>query len=144
MFRDRVLDPLCKDIETDLRLQVHSHLRVGDGDSNGLQNPFKSGNSASICDLSTFLQVGSGKIYLWWSTGWSIWSRGGFLKNVVHIITPNLSIWSEFKKSKFQKFHLTCFHQVFHQMLGYPPHFIVNMGISLHFYGTYSLHFSPD
>ena len=52
MFRDRVLDPLCKDIETDLRLQVHSHLRVGDN------NPFKSGSSATICDLSAFLQVG--------------------------------------------------------------------------------------
>ena len=34
---------------------------------------------------------------------------GRFLKNVVHIITPSLSIWSEFKKSNFQKFYLTSF-----------------------------------
>ena len=59
MFRDRVLDPLCKDIETDLRLQVHSHLRVGD------TNPFRSGNSATICDLSAFLQVGFRKILVY-------------------------------------------------------------------------------
>ena len=29
-FRQRVLEPLCRDIETELRLQAHSHLKLDD------------------------------------------------------------------------------------------------------------------
>ena len=53
MFRDHVLDPLCKDIETDLRLQVHSHLKVAGGGGGGQSNPFRN----NLCNLSPFLQV---------------------------------------------------------------------------------------
>ena len=41
---------------------------------------------------------------------------GGFLKNVVPRFTSHLTKWSEFKKSKFTNFHLTCFHHYFHHI----------------------------
>ena len=44
---DKILNPLCHDLETDLRLHVHSHLKLDD------QNPFKSG----LKNFSCFLQV---------------------------------------------------------------------------------------
>ena len=42
-----ILDPLCRDVETDLRLHIHSHLAVSD------RNPFKTG----VKDLAKFLNI---------------------------------------------------------------------------------------
>ncbi len=41
------MDPLCRDIETDLRLHIHSHLAVSD------RNPWKYG----VKDLARFLKI---------------------------------------------------------------------------------------
>ena len=46
-LEDKLLNPLCHDLETDLRLQVHSHLSLEEN------NPFKVG----LQDLSHFLKV---------------------------------------------------------------------------------------
>ena len=45
--KNKILNPLCYDLETDLRLHVHSHLKLDE------RNPFKSG----LQNLSQFLQV---------------------------------------------------------------------------------------
>ena len=42
-----LLDPLCREIETDLRLQIHLHLQLDD------RNPFKIG----LKDLSQLLKL---------------------------------------------------------------------------------------
>lgn len=46
-FKEKVLLPLCRDLETDLRLQAHSHLQLDD------RNPFK----VPLHDVSAFLKV---------------------------------------------------------------------------------------
>ena len=46
-FIDQILDPLCGALETDLRLQVHSHLQLDDS------NPFRNG----VKTLQSFLQL---------------------------------------------------------------------------------------
>ncbi|XP_061187838.1 WASH complex subunit 4-like isoform X2 [Saccostrea echinata] len=46
-FKEHLLDPLCQSIETDLRLQIHTHLQLDD------RNPFKVG----LKDLSHLLKV---------------------------------------------------------------------------------------
>ena len=46
-LNEKILNPLCHDLETDLRLHVHSHLRLDE------HNPFKIG----LQDLSHFLHV---------------------------------------------------------------------------------------
>jgi len=46
-FQQNLLDPLCREIETDLRLHIHMHLQLDD------RNPFKVG----IKDLATFLKL---------------------------------------------------------------------------------------
>ena len=43
----QILDPLCQHLETDLRLQAHSHLQLDD------RNPFKVG----LGDVSAFLSL---------------------------------------------------------------------------------------
>ncbi|TRY70485.1 hypothetical protein TCAL_05419 [Tigriopus californicus] len=48
IFENTILKPLCKDLETDLRLQVHSHLKLED------RNPFTSSVSK---DLSPLINV---------------------------------------------------------------------------------------
>eukprot|EP00095_Tigriopus_kingsejongensis_P002213 maker-scaffold351_size199180-snap-gene-0.29 protein:Tk02213 transcript:maker-scaffold351_size199180-snap-gene-0.29-mRNA-1 annotation:"hypothetical protein L798_09428" len=45
VFHETILDPLCRDLETDLRLQVHSHLKL---DS---QNPFQHVTSKDLSPL---------------------------------------------------------------------------------------------
>ncbi len=50
MLRDIILDPLCKDIEMDLRLHAHSHLQLDE------RNPFRQQGS-KLQDLSPFLQA---------------------------------------------------------------------------------------
>ena len=45
--KENILNPLCHDLETDLRLHVHSHLKLEE------RNPFKAG----LQDLSNFLHV---------------------------------------------------------------------------------------
>eukprot|EP01136_Pigoraptor_vietnamica_P005657 Opistho-1_new@37581 len=47
LLRTHLLDPLCREIETDLRLHIHSHLQLDD------RNPFKVG----LKDLSHYLKV---------------------------------------------------------------------------------------
>lgn len=47
MVEEDLLMPLCKDIETDLRLSIHRHLQLDD------RNPFKVG----LRDLATFLHI---------------------------------------------------------------------------------------
>ena len=42
-----LLEPLCRDIETDLRLHIHKHLQLQD------RNPFK----VSLKDLANFLKL---------------------------------------------------------------------------------------
>lgn len=42
-----ILDPLCRDIETDLRLHIHAHLAISD------RNPWKNG----VKDLSRFFKI---------------------------------------------------------------------------------------
>jgi WASH complex subunit 7 len=44
---EQIIDPLCRDIETDLRLHIHSHLKVADRD------PFKQG----VRDLARFVKI---------------------------------------------------------------------------------------
>ena len=44
----QILDPLCQHLETDLRLQAHSHLQLDD------RNPFKVGG---LGDVSAFLSL---------------------------------------------------------------------------------------
>ncbi|CAE1304616.1 MRT43 [Acanthosepion pharaonis] len=46
-LKEHLLDPLCRSIETDLRLHIHSHLQLDD------RNPHKVG----LKDLSNFLRV---------------------------------------------------------------------------------------
>ena len=46
-MKEYLLDPLCREIETDLRLQIHSHLQLDD------RNPFKVG----MKDMSQLLKV---------------------------------------------------------------------------------------
>ncbi|XP_064632766.1 WASH complex subunit 4-like isoform X2 [Lineus longissimus] len=46
-LKKHLLDPLCRDIETDLRLSIHAHLQLDD------RNPFKTG----LKDLSCFLKI---------------------------------------------------------------------------------------
>lgn len=46
-FQEHLLEPLCRDIETDLRLHIHMHLQLDD------RNPFKVG----VRDLSNFLKL---------------------------------------------------------------------------------------
>ncbi|CAH1784090.1 unnamed protein product, partial [Owenia fusiformis] len=46
-LKEHLLVPLCRDIETDLRLHIHSHLQLDD------RNPFKVG----LKDLSHFLKI---------------------------------------------------------------------------------------
>ena len=45
----QVIDPLCQHLETDLRLQVHSHLQLDD------RNPFQT--NGGVNDASEFLNV---------------------------------------------------------------------------------------
>eukprot|EP01137_Pigoraptor_chileana_P013132 Opistho-2@66313 len=47
LLKTNLLDPLCREIETDLRLHIHSHLQLDD------RNPFKVG----LKDLSHYLKV---------------------------------------------------------------------------------------
>ena len=44
-----MIDPLCQHLETDLRLQVHSHLQLDD------RNPFQT--NGGVNDASEFLNV---------------------------------------------------------------------------------------
>ena len=46
-LKEKILDPLCRDLETDLRLSAHSHLKLVDN------NPFRTG----LEDLSLFLRL---------------------------------------------------------------------------------------
>lgn len=46
-LRENFLDLMCRDIETDLRLQIHSHLQLDD------RNPFRVGHK----DLGAFLRI---------------------------------------------------------------------------------------
>ncbi|XP_078001541.1 WASH complex subunit 4-like [Glandiceps talaboti] len=46
-LKDHLLDPLCRDVETDLRLSIHTHLQLDD------RNPFKVG----MKDLCQFIQL---------------------------------------------------------------------------------------
>ncbi|KAK3584050.1 hypothetical protein CHS0354_031097 [Potamilus streckersoni] len=47
MLKEHMLDPLCREIETDLRLQIHLHLQLDD------RNPYKVG----LKDLSQLLKI---------------------------------------------------------------------------------------
>lgn len=47
ILSDNLLTPLCKDVETDLRLSIHRHLQLDD------RNPFKTG----LRDLSQFFDI---------------------------------------------------------------------------------------
>jgi len=47
VMREYLLDPLCREIETDLRLHIHMHLQLDD------RNPFKVG----LKDIGTFLKL---------------------------------------------------------------------------------------
>jgi len=39
-LKDKIINPLCRDIETDLRFHIHAHLKVSDRDpwKNGIKN----------------------------------------------------------------------------------------------------------
>lgn len=52
-FKEHILDKLCKDIETDLRLQTHSHLQLDD------RNPFRVG----LRDYSQILHIRPIKLF---------------------------------------------------------------------------------
>jgi WASH complex subunit 7 len=46
VYLQHILKPLCRDIETDLRLHIHIHLRLDE------RNPFKTGQK----DLGAFIK----------------------------------------------------------------------------------------
>ena len=49
LFLQRILDPLCHEVEKDLRLSIHLHLKLDD------RNPFKVGGAATTGRMPPFL-----------------------------------------------------------------------------------------